>query len=117
MRHRKTKMTLDRSNGPRKALICGLATSVILYENVNTTLAKAKAVRPVVERLITAGRTNSLASRRRIAKTLTVELAVKKVLEDLGPRYAKRQGGYTRMVKLGPRKGDGAEIVQIQLVK
>ena len=117
MRHRKKTTTLDRANGPRKALIRGLATSVVLYENVNTTLAKAKAVRPVVERLISKGKAKTLASRREIAKVLTVESAVNKVLEELAPRYATRQGGYTRLIKLGYRKGDGADIVQIQLVK
>lgn len=117
MRHRKNKKTLDRSNGPREALIRGLATSVVLYENVNTTLAKAKVVRPFVEKLITAGRTKSLHTRRKLQKELMVETAVNKVLEELGPRYAARQGGYTRIIKLGRRKGDGAEIAQIQLVK
>jgi large subunit ribosomal protein L17 len=117
MRHRVKQTTLDRKAGARKALLRGLATSVILYENVNTTLAKAKAVRPVVERLITVGRKKTIASRRRLARTLTVESAVNKVLEELGPRYAGRAGGYTRIIRLGRRKGDGAEIAQIQLVK
>ena len=117
MRHRKNKVTLDRSNDARKALMRGLATSVVLYENVNTTLAKAKAVRPIVEKLITTGRTKSLQTRRQLMKTLTVESAVNKVLEELGPRYATRPGGYTRIIKLGRRKGDGAEVAQIQLVK
>jgi large subunit ribosomal protein L17 len=109
--------TLDRKGEARKALIRGLATSVILYENVNTTLAKAKAVRPVVEKLITTGKKKTLDSRRRLMKVLTVEQAVNKTLEELGPRYASRPGGYTRIIKLGRRKGDGAEIAQIQLVK
>lgn len=117
MKHRRKQVTLDRKRGPRKALLRGLATSVILYENVNTTLAKAKAVRPIVERLITTGRAKTLASRRRLMRTLTVESAVNKILEELGPRYASRQGGYTRIIKLGARQGDGAEIAQIQLVK
>jgi large subunit ribosomal protein L17 len=117
MRHRKKKVTLDRKRGARDALLRGLATSVILYENVNTTLAKAKAVRPVVEKLITTGRKKSLDSRRKLMKVLTVESAVNKILEELGPRYASRPGGYTRIIKLGRRKGDGAEIAQIQLVK
>lgn len=94
-----------------------LATSVILYEHVDTTLAKAKAIRPYVEKLITKGKIKTLAARRELMKTLTVELAVNKVLEELGPRYAKRAGGYTRIIKLGSRKGDGAEVAQIQLVK
>lgn len=117
MRHRRKQVTLDRKNGPRTALLRGLATSVILYEHVNTTLAKAKAVRPIVERLITTGRVKTLTARRTLLKTLMVESAVNKVLEELGPRYAERPGGYTRIIKLGQRQGDGAEIAQIQLVK
>lgn len=117
MRHRKNKKILDRSNDARNALIRGLATSVILYENINTTLAKAKAVRPVVEKLITSGREKSLHGRRELKKVLLIDSAVNKVLEELGPRYATRPGGYTRIIKLGRRKGDGAEIAQIQLVK
>ena len=94
-----------------------LATSLILYEQCNTTLAKAKAVRPYVERLITKGRVKSLNSRRALMKDLVVESAVLKVLEELGPRYKERPGGYTRIIKLGKRQGDGAETAQIQLVK
>jgi large subunit ribosomal protein L17 len=117
MRHRKKSVILDRKRGARDALLRGLATSVVLYENVNTTLAKAKAVQPVVEKLITTGRKKTLVSRRALMKVLMVESAVNKVLEELGPRYASRPGGYTRIIKLGRRKGDGAEIAQIQLVK
>jgi len=94
-----------------------LATSIVLYEHVNTTLAKAKAVKPIVEKLITAGKTKSLVSRRKLAAYLTIESAVNKVLEELGPRYAKRPGGYLRIIKLGTRQGDGAEVAQIQFVK
>ncbi len=117
MRHRKKKVTLDRKVAPRTALLRGLATSVVLYEHVNTTLAKAKAVRPMVEKLITTGRDKSLTSRRKLLSVLMTEGAVNKVLEELGPRYATRKGGYTRIIKLGARKGDGAEMAQIQLVK
>jgi large subunit ribosomal protein L17 len=117
MQKRRTGKILDRKKGPRTALLRGLATSVILHEHVNTTLAKAKAVRPMVEKLITTGRTKTLASRRQLKKVLMVENAVNKVLEELGPRYAERKGGYTRIIKLGQRQGDGAEIAQIQLVK
>lgn len=117
MRHRRKGKTLDRKAGPRRALMRNLATSVILYEHVNMTEAKAKAVRPMVERLITRGRVKSLANRRELMKVLMHESAVNKILEELGPRYAIRPGGYTRIIKLNPRKGDGAEIAQIQLVK
>lgn len=117
MKHRRAGKTLDRSSDARGALLRGLATSVILYEHVNTTLAKAKAVRPLVERMITKGKVKSLHTRRQLARVLMTETAILKILEELGPRYAKRPGGYTRIIKLGMRKGDGAEIAQIQLVK
>lgn len=117
MRHRRTGKTLDRKSAPRRALMRTLATQVVLYEHVNTTLAKAKAVRPMVEKLITRGRTKTLANRRELMKVLTTETAVNKILEELGPRYATRPGGYTRIIKLGTRQGDGAEVAQIQLVK
>ena len=117
MKHNRKGAILDRKNGPRKALLRNLATSVILYEHVNTTLAKAKAVRPIVERLITMGREKTLTSRRRLNSVLMIESAVNKVLEELGPRYATRPGGYTRIIKLGNRQGDGADVAQIQLVK
>lgn len=117
MKHNRKGKTLDRKAGPRKALIRGLATSLVLYENMNTTLAKAKAVQPVVEKLITTGRKKTLFARRELLKVLTVESAVNKVLEELGPRYATRPGGYTRIIKLGTRQGDGAQIAQIQFVK
>ncbi len=117
MKHRRVGKTLDRNSAARRALLRNLATSVILYEHVNTTLAKAKAVKPMVEKLITKGKTKSLATRRELMKVLTVESAVNKVLEELGPRYATRAGGYTRLIKLGARQGDGAEVAQLQLVK
>lgn len=117
MKHRRTGKTLDRSSTSRRALWRGLATSIILYEHCNTTLAKAKAVRPYVESMITKGKVKSLNSRRQLNAFLMSESAVNKVLEELGPRYATRPGGYTRIIKLGTRKGDGAEIAQIQLVK
>lgn len=117
MRHNVKKKIFGRERAPREALLRGLATSLVLYENMNTTLAKAKAIRPIVEKLITTGRTKTLASRRKLSKVLNVESAVNKVLEELGPRYATRPGGYTRIIKLGQRKGDGAEIAQIQLIK
>ncbi len=117
MRHRRTGTTLDRKPAPRRALLRNLATSLIVHEQVNTTLAKAKAMRPLVERLITKGKHKSLHARRELMKTIFTEKAVNKVLEELGPRYATRPGGYTRIIKLSPRKGDGADMAQIQLVK
>jgi large subunit ribosomal protein L17 len=117
MRHRRTGKTLDRASAPRRALLRQLATSLVLYEHINTTLAKAKAVKPMVEKLLTKGKIKTLATRRTLMRTLNTESAVNKILEELGPRYATRPGGYTRIIKLGSRKGDGAEIAQLQLVK
>lgn len=116
MRHQKKGKTLDRKKQPRQALLRNLAVSLILYEKVKTTEAKAKAVKPLVEKLITKGKENTLANRRYLMKYLYVENAVKKVLEVLGPKYKERQGGYTRIVKLGRRQGDGAPVVQLELV-
>jgi large subunit ribosomal protein L17 len=116
MRHRNKGRILSRTSGPRKALLQTLAQSVILYEKVRTTEAKAKEVRPFVERLITIGKKPTLAARRRLMLDLKAESAVKKVLEELGPRYATRPGGYTRITKIGIRQGDAAPVVQIELV-
>jgi large subunit ribosomal protein L17 len=116
MRHRKKGKTLGREKGPREALLRNLAASVILYEKVQTTEAKAKAVRPLVERAITAGKSSTLATRRNLMRTFYTEHPVRKILEVLGPRYAERQGGYTRIVKLGHRQNDAADMVQIELV-
>ncbi len=116
MRHRSKGRILGRTAAPRKALLANLAQSVILYEKVRTTEAKAKEVRSLVERLITVGKKATLASRRALISKLPTELAAKKVLEVLGPRYEKRAGGYTRIVKNGPRQGDAAKMVIIELV-
>ena len=116
MRHRKKKVTLDRKAGPRAALLKNLATQLILYEKVATTEAKAKALRPYVERLITKGKKNTLAARRDLMKVITIESAVKKVLDELSPRYATRPGGYTRITKLGVRAGDAARVARIEFV-
>lgn len=117
MRHRSKKITLDRKAGPRKALLNNLSLQLILHERVRTTEAKAKAVRPIVERMITRGKSNTLAVRRALLAVLPTEQSVKKVLEELSPRYRARPGGYTRITKLAPRKGDGAAMAVIEFVK
>ncbi|MCR4278667.1 MAG: 50S ribosomal protein L17 [bacterium] len=117
MNHNRKGRTLGREKAPREALIRNLAQSLILYENVNTTLAKAKEVRPFVEKLITKAKVKSLTTRRTLHRTLSMDSAVNKMLEEIGPRYKDRAGGYTRIIKLGRRLGDGAEIAQIQLVQ
>ena len=116
MRHRKTTKTLGRTATARKAMLRDLATSVIVYEKVKTTLAKAKAVRPVVEKLITKSSAGDLAARRQLLAYFPTEQPVNKLIDVLGPRYAERSGGYTRITKLGHRQGDGAPMAQIELV-
>ncbi|MCD4760944.1 50S ribosomal protein L17 [bacterium] len=116
MRHRKTGKILDRKAAPRKAMLENLATSLVLYEKIVTTEAKAKAVRPLVEKLITRGKVKSVHNKQLLGKVLPDKKAVQKVLDVLGPKYKDRKGGYTRIIKIGPRKGDGALMAQIELV-
>ncbi|MFH1866806.1 MAG: 50S ribosomal protein L17 [Patescibacteria group bacterium] len=116
MRHRKKSRILGRTKAPRRALMKNLASSLILYEKIKTTEAKAKELRSYVERLVSIGKSNSLAARRLLLRRLPTENAIKKVLEVISPRYQSRQGGYTRIVKLGRRKGDGAPQVLIEFV-
>ena len=116
MRHRNKNKILDRKKGPRELMLRNLAASLLLYEKVKTTKAKAQAVKPLVERLITTAKAGNLASRRGLIKVLTQKKAVLKAMEVLGERYKTRPGGYTRITKLGTRAGDGAEMVQIELV-
>ncbi len=116
MRHRNVVKTLGRKTAPRNAMLRNLAASVILHEKVKTTETKARVIRSYVEKAITNGKVSSLATRRKLLKFFYTEHPVNKILEVLGPRYKERNGGYTRTVKLGNRKGDGARIVQIELV-
>jgi large subunit ribosomal protein L17 len=116
MRHRNTNKILDREKGPRELMLRNLASSILIYEKVKTTKAKAQAVKPLVERMITAAKVGDLNARRGLIKVLLQKNAIKKSMEVLGGRYKDRQGGYTRVTKLGVRKGDGAEMVQIELV-
>ena|SRR3989338_1769456 len=116
MRHRKTGTILGREKAPREAMLRNLAASLVLYEKIKTTSAKAKAIRPIVERLITDGKISNLTVRRKLLSFFYTEQPVKKVLEVLSPRYQERAGGYTRITKIGPRQNDGAEMVQIEFV-
>jgi len=116
MRHRKRGKVLDRKVGPRRALYKNLAQSLVLYEKIKTTEAKAKALRPYVERLVTIAKEPTLAHRRLLHTRLPTEGAVRKLLEVLGPRYRNRHGGYTRIIKLGTRQGDRASVAQIEFV-
>lgn len=116
MRHRKKGKILDRKKGPRELMLRNLASSILMYEKVQTTKAKAKAVKPFVEKIITTAKVNDLASRRKLISLLPQKMATSKAMEVLGERYKDTKGGYTRIVKLDTRQGDGAEMAQIELV-
>ena len=117
---------LGRTSDQRKAMLRNLATALIVSERIETTEARAKEVRSVVEKLITLGKKGDLASRRNAAKTLqnveilnedeSTQTALQKLFGEIAERYNERQGGYTRILKVGPRRGDGAESVIIELV-
>lgn len=116
------KTKLGRTSEQRKALLRNLATDLVVHERIETTEAKAKNLRPVVEKLITLGKRGDLHARRqaasylRDAETEEGQNALQKLFSDIGPRFEERQGGYTRILKVGERKGDGAKSVIIELV-
>ncbi len=116
MRHRKAGVKLKRDLSARRALLRGLVTNVIEEERITTTIPKAKAARPLVEKMITLAKQDNLHARRQAAAFLVKKEAVEKLFEKLGPRFNQRNGGYTRIVKLGWRKGDGAETAKLELV-
>jgi len=105
-------------SGPahQKLLLSGLASSLIRDGKIRTTEARAKAVRPVVERLITHAKRGSVAARRQVLRTVPDRAIVHKLFAEVAPQYADRSGGYTRIVKLGPRKGDAAPMAMIELI-
>lgn len=116
MRHRRAGYKLQRDPAARKALLRGLVTNVIAYERIITTVPKAKAARPLVENMITLAKRDTLHARRQAAAFLNTPAAVKKLFDQLGTRFGQRNGGYTRIVRIGPRKGDGAEQCMLELV-
>jgi large subunit ribosomal protein L17 len=116
MRHRKSGKKLKRDLSGRRALLRGLVTNVIEEERITTTVPKAKAAKPLVERMITLAKRDTLHARRQAAAFLLKPEAVQKLFEKIGPRFTQRSGGYTRIVKLGWRKGDGAETAKLELV-
>ena len=116
MRHKVDGYKLKRPVDSRNALLRNLATSVIDNERVITTVPKAKAVRPLVEKMITLAKADTLHTRRQAAAVLRTPASVKKLFDTLGTRFGQRAGGYTRITRLGPRKGDGAEQAMIELV-
>ena len=117
MRHQKTRTKLSRSPSHRKALLMNLSKEIFEHERVQTTEAKAKAVKPEVEKLITlAKRGDQHARRQAMAHLGQDKFVVYKLFEEIAPRYAEREGGYTRILKLGPRKSDSTEMVFLELV-
>ena len=116
MRHQKKTVKLGRTAAHRKSLLANQVCSLIEHQRIKTTLAKAKAVRPLAEKMVTLGKKGSLHARRTALAVLRQKDAVKKLFEDIAPRAADRKGGYTRIVKLGARKSDSAPVAFIEWV-
>jgi len=116
MRHKVHKGYLGRNTDHRRALLRNLVTSFLEKERIRTTVAKARAARPVAEKMITLGKRGTLHARKQALAYLTKESAVTRLFAEVGPRFSERPGGYTRIVKLGPRAGDGAHMAILELV-
>jgi large subunit ribosomal protein L17 len=116
MRHKVAGWKLGRNTAHRRSLLRNLVTSIILEERIETTVPKAKAMRPIVEKMITLGKRGNLAARRQALAYLMTDAAVDKLFDTIGPRFGDRQGGYLRIVRSAPRKGDGAERAFIELL-
>jgi large subunit ribosomal protein L17 len=116
MRHKVDGYKLGRDISARSALLKGLVTNVIEHERITTTVTRAKAAKPLVDKMITLAKRDTLHTRRQAASFLETPDAVKKLFDKLGPRFGQRAGGYTRIVHLGPRRGDGSEMVKLELV-
>ncbi len=116
MRHLVKKKKLGRNTAQRRALLRNLVTSFLEKERMRTTLAKAKAAKPLAEKMITLAKKDTLHARRQALSYIYKKPVVKKLFEELGPRFSERPGGYTRIVKIGPRAGDGAEMAILELV-
>lgn len=116
MPHQIAGRHLNRNSSQRKALFKGLVTQVLQHERIETTEAKAKAVRGDIEKIITLAKRGDVHSRRLVIKTVADKKVVEKLFDTIGPRYKDRNGGYTRIIKLGQRHGDAAEMVLLELV-
>ena len=116
MRHRKKGRNLSRSPSHRRALLRNMATSLFRHGRIATTTAKAKELRPYAERLITLAKRGDLHARRLVARRIADREVLGKLFDDIGPRYVERPGGYTRILKLGNRRGDAANMALIELV-
>ena len=117
MRHKVAGRKLGRSSAHRKALFRNLVTDLLNHEKLTSTEAKAKEIRGIAEKMITLGKKGDLHARRQALAFILDEKTVEKVFSDLALRYEERSGGYTRIVKLGPRLGDGAAMVRLELVE
>ncbi len=116
MRHKKKTVKLGRKEGHRKSMLANLVVSLIEHSRIKTTLAKAKAIKPMAEKVVTIGKKNTLHARRTAKAVLRQDDAVKKLFAEVAPRAANRNGGYTRIIKLGMRKSDAAEMCFIEWV-
>jgi large subunit ribosomal protein L17 len=117
MRHAKKRNKLGRDSAHRKSLLSNLSKDVIEHERIKTSQARAKAAKPEIEKLITLAKRGDLHARRRaLSKLHQDKFAVHKLFEEIAPRYAERPGGYTRIIKIGPRKSDSTEMVFLELV-
>lgn len=116
MRHLVKKKKLGRNTAQRRALLRSLVTSFLEKERIRTTLAKAKAAKPLAEKMITLAKKDTLHAKRQTLRFIYKKPVVKKLFEELGPRFSERPGGYTRIVKIGPRAGDGAEMAILELI-
>jgi len=116
MRHRNGNRKLSRNTSHRRALLRNLVTDFLDHGRLMTTLPKAKEVRPLAEKMITLGKRNNLHARRQVQAYLLREAIAKKVFDTIAPRFADRNGGYSRIIKLGNRKGDGADLAIIELL-
>lgn len=117
MRHQITGRKFSRYSEHRWSLFRNQVTDLLRYEKITTTVPKAKEVRGLAEKMITLGKEGSLASRRRAIAFLTDEDVVNRLFKEIAPRYADRAGGYTRLIRLGTRQGDAAELARLELVK
>ncbi len=116
MRHRKAGSKLGRKPAHRRATLRNLVTNVIVHERIGTTVARARAAQPLVERMITLGKRDTLHARRQAAAFLMTDAATQKLFRDIAPRFADRNGGYSRLIRSGWRIGDGAELAILELL-
>ena len=117
MRHRKNGRKFDRPGDERRALLRGLVSDLLRHERMKTTEAKAKEIRPIAEKMITLGKDGTVHARRQAFAYINDKDVVKKLFDEIAPRFTARPGGYTRIIKLGPRLGDGAQMAQVELVE